>query len=186
MDAWDAIRARRNVRSYQPETVPNEHLQRIAAAGWLAPSASNRQRRDFIIVTDREQIDALATVYIGAQHLRTAPAAIGCVIPKPPDGPVAVMHAADEATPPEVIAALDQFDLGQAVMAMTIAASALGIGTGHSYVQDQPKARAILSVPDDHIVACLLAVGYPADRPLKPVARPDRRPVAEVVHQGSW
>jgi nitroreductase len=53
METWDAISARRNVRSYPPDAVPAEHLTRIAEAGWRAPSASNRQHGDFIVVTDR-------------------------------------------------------------------------------------------------------------------------------------
>jgi nitroreductase len=71
-------------------------------------------------------------------------------------------------------------------MAMAIAATDLGIGTGHSAVGDQEKARAILGVPDDHNVAYLLGVGYPADRPLTPIRKPARRPFDEVVHRGSW
>jgi hypothetical protein len=35
-------------------------------------------------------------------------------------------------------------------------------------------------------VAFLLGVGYPADRPLRPISAPDRRPRAEVIHQGHW
>ena len=81
---------------------------------------------------------------------------------------------------------LDQYDLGQATMAMMIAATDLGIGTGHSAVGDQDKARAILGVPDDHIVAYLLGLGYPADRPLTPISKPNRRPFDEVVHRGHW
>jgi nitroreductase len=53
-------------------------------------------------------------------------------------------------------------------------------------VGDQEKARAILGVPDDHIVSYLLGIGYPADRPLKPILKPDRRPFAEVVRRGRW
>jgi nitroreductase len=80
----------------------------------------------------------------------------------------------------------DQYDVGQATMAMMIEATALGIGTGHSSVGDQDKARAILGVPDDYLVAFMLGVGYPADRPLRPIRNPDRRPFDEVVHRGRW
>jgi nitroreductase len=89
METWDAIRARRNVRAYQDKPIPQADLDRIAEAGWRAPSASNRQHWDFIIVTDRGQL----------------------------------------------------------------AATDLGIGSGHSSVGDQDKARAILGVPGDHLVA---------------------------------
>jgi nitroreductase len=81
---------------------------------------------------------------------------------------------------------IDQYDLGQATVAITIAATGLGIGTGQSSVVDQEKARAILGVPDDHLVALLLGIGYPADRPLTPIRTPDRRPFDEVVHRGHW
>ena len=124
-----------------------------------------------MIVTDPDQLQELSTVWRGARHIASAPAAIALVAPVPPD---------------ERRKLLDQYDLGQATMAMTIAAADLGIGTGHSAVGEQEKARAILGVPDDHIVAYLLGVGYPADRPLTPIRKPNRRPFHEVVHRGHW
>jgi nitroreductase len=171
METWDAIRARRNVRSYAPEAVSGEQLARIAEAGWRAPSASNRQHWDFIIVTDREQLAELATVWQGAGHIAGASAAMVLVVPEPADDRQRM---------------IDQYDLGQATFAMMVAAADLGIGTGHSSVGDQTKARAILGVPDTHIVSFMIGVGYPADRPLRPVARPARRPFDEVVHHGRW
>jgi nitroreductase len=171
METWDAIRARRNVRSYLPDPVADSDLDRIAEAGWRAPSASNRQHWDFVIVTDRGQLQELSTVWQGARHIASAPAAIALIVPEPPD---------------ERTKLIDQYDLGQATTAMTIAATDLGIGTGHSSVGDQEKARAILGVPDDHIVSYLLGIGYPDDRPLKPILKPNRRPFAEVVHRGRW
>jgi nitroreductase len=172
METWDAIRARRNVRSYTPEPVSDSDLDRIAEAGWRAPSASNRQHWDFVIVTDRGQLQELSTVWQGARHIAEAAAAIALIVPEPPD---------------ERTKLIDQYDLGQATTAMTIAATDLGIGTGHSSVGDQEKARAILGVPDGgYIVSYLLGIGYPADRPLKPIVKPNRRPFAEVVHRGRW
>ncbi len=46
------------------------------------------------------------------------------------------------------------------------------------------KARAILGVPDDYLVAYMRGIGYPADRPLRPIRKPNRRPFNEVVHHG--
>jgi nitroreductase len=171
MEAWDAIRARRNVRSYSTDPIPDGDLDRIAEAGWRAPSASNRQHWDFVIVTDRDQLQELSTVWQGARHIAAAPAAIALVVPEPPD---------------ERTKVIDQYDLGQATLAMMIAAADLGIGTGHSSVGDQEKARVILGVPDDHLVSYLLGIGYPADRSLKPILKPTRRPFSEVVHRGRW
>jgi nitroreductase len=171
METWDAIRARRNVRTYQPDAVADSDLDRIAEAGWRAPSARNQQHWDFVIVTDRQQLEDLSTVWQGARHIASAAAAIALVVPAPPDDRTRL---------------IDQYDLGQATMAMTIAATDLGIGTGHSSVGDQDKARAILGVPDGHIVSYLLGIGYPADRPMRPIVNPNRRAFPEVVHRGRW
>ena len=124
-----------------------------------------------MIVTDPTQLKELSTVWRGAGHIAAAAAAIVLVVPVPPDDRRLVT---------------DNYDVGQATMAMMIAATDLGIGTGHSSVGDQEKARAILGVPDDHLVAFMLGVGYPADRPLTPIRKPNRRPFDEVVHRGHW
>jgi nitroreductase len=171
METWDAIRARRNVRTYLQDPVTNADLDRIAEAGWRAPSASNRQHWNFIIVTDRDQLQALSTVWQGARHIAGAAAAIALVLVEP----------ADERTK-----VIDQYDLGQATYAMMLAAADLGIGTGHSSVGEQEKAREILGVPADHYVAYLIGIGYPADRPLKPIVKPNRFPFDEVVRRNHW
>jgi nitroreductase len=171
METWDAITARRNVREYTEQLVSESDLNRIAEAGWRAPSAKNRQAWDFVVVTSKEHLQELSTVWRGAGHIAGAAAAIALVIPEPPD---------------ERRRVTDQYDVGQATMAMMIAATDLGIGTGHSSVGEQDKARAILGVPEGYEVAYLLGVGYPADRPLKPIRKPNRRPFEEVVHQEHW
>ncbi|WP_292981721.1 nitroreductase family protein [Mycobacterium sp.] len=171
METWDAITARRNVREYTEQLVSESDLNRIAEAGWRAPSAKNRQAWDFVVVTNKEHLQELSTVWRGAGHIAGAAAAIALVIPEPPD---------------ERRRVTDQYDVGQATMAMMIAATDLGIGTGHSSVGEQDKARAILGVPEGYEVAYLLGVGYPADRPLKPIRKPNRRPFEEVVHQEHW
>jgi len=65
-------------------------------------------------------------------------------------------------------------------------ATDLGIGSGHSVVTDQDRARALLQFPDEKFCAYLISLGYPADRPLSPIARPNRRSFDEVVHWGRW
>ena len=71
---------------------------------------------------------------------------------------------------------VDQYDMGQATYAIMLAATDLGIGTGHSSVGDQDKARAILGVPDDHFVAYLIGLGYPAGLPWRPSPSPTAAP----------
>ena len=171
METLDAIRSRRNVRSYDRRPLAAEDLNRVLEAGRRSPSASNRQRWDFVLVTEPEQLQQLSTVWVGAAHLAGAQAAIILVLPEPES---------------ERYLTIDQYDLGQATMSMLLAATDLGIGSGHSAVGDQEACRRILGVPADHSCTYMVALGYPADRPLRPILRPDRRPFDEVVHRGHW
>jgi nitroreductase len=171
METWDALRARRNVRQYTHVPIPPADLYHILEAGRRAPSASNRQHWDFVAVTDRAQLVALSGVWQGAKHIAGAAAAVAFVVPEPPD---------------ERTALTDSYDLGQATFAMMLAAADLGIGSGHSGVGDQAAARQVLGVPEGRRVSYLLGLGYPADRPLRPIVSPDRRAFDEVVHRGTW
>jgi nitroreductase len=81
---------------------------------------------------------------------------------------------------------LIQYDLGQVTMSIMLAAADLGIGSAHSAVSDQELARGLLGFPEDRFCAWLLSLGFPADRPLRPIGRPNRRPFEDVVHRGRW
>ena len=172
METWDALRARRNVRKFTAQPVPEEALDRILEAGRRAPSSSNWQPWDFVLVTDRTQLVELAKVCGERRRARRgAAAAISIVAPVPQD---------------DRQSALLQFDLGQATYAMTVAAADLGIGTGHAAAADQEQARAVLGLPEGRFLAFVLSVGYPAYRPLAVIDRLNRRPFDEVVHRGRW
>jgi nitroreductase len=171
METWDAITSRRNVRQFSPRSISPSDLDRILEAGRRTPSASNVQPWDFIVVTDPQVLAELPQVWRGAAHLARGRAAIVLVAP----------DAADPRT-----RELTQYDLGQATMSIMLAAADLGIGTGHSSVDDQDLARRLLGVPDDRVVAWMMALGYPEDRPLAPISKPMRRPFDEVVHRERW
>ena len=172
METWDAIRARRNVRVFEERPLGDADLDRILEAGRRAPSSRNWQPWDFVLVTDREVLPELAKVWRGAAHVADATAVIVSV------GPVL---AVDDHRHNWL-----QYDHGQATMSMALAATDLGIGSSHAAVADQDLARSLLGFPEDRFAVSLLSLGYPADRPLVPLRRPDRRPFDEVVHRGRW
>jgi nitroreductase len=171
METWDAIASRRNVRQFVDRPLPDEALDRILEAGRRAPSSRNTQPWDFIVVTDREQLGELAKVWRGGGHVADSAATVAVIA---------------RATDDPQVRARTQFDIGQAAMAMLIMAADLGVGSGHSAVADQELARNVLGFPEDRYAAYLLDLGYPADRPLKPIVKPDRRPFDDVVHRGRW
>jgi nitroreductase len=171
METWDAIRARRNVRQYSDRPISAEDLDRILEAGRRAPSSRNWQPWDLVVVTDPAQRAELSKVWEFGAYVAGAQAVIAVV---------------GELQREERQRQWQQFDQGQAVMSMMVAAADLGIGSGHSAVGDQELARAVLGLPADRFCNALLPLGYPADRPLKPLRRPNRRPFDEVVHRGRW
>jgi nitroreductase len=171
METWDAIRARRNVRVYTDQPIPGPHLDRILEAGRRSPSSQNTQPWDFVVVTDRAGLQELSKVWPGARHVAGSAATVALVAPIRSE---------------EWQRASVQYDLGQATMSMMLAAADLGIGSGHSAVGDQDLARQLLGYPEDRFCAYLIAFGYPADRPLRPIRKPNRRPFDEVVHRGRW
>ncbi|MFC2038216.1 nitroreductase family protein [Chloroflexota bacterium] len=59
MDVWEAIEKRRTIRQFIGK-VPEPMLRRLIQAGSRAPSASNSQPWEFIIVEDRGIIDVIA------------------------------------------------------------------------------------------------------------------------------
>ena len=171
METWDAVRARRNVRRYADTPIDPAHLDRILDAGRRAPSAFNSQPWDFVVVTGRDELERLSTVWQGAGHVAGSAATIVVVTP--------IQDDADRAR-------WSEFDLGQAMMAMAVVATDLGIASAHALAFDQDRLRDQLGIPATHRGAYLLALGHPTSGRLDPVETLDRRPMDDVVHHGRW
>jgi nitroreductase len=171
METWDAIRARRNVRVYTGQPIEGPALDHILEAGRRSPSSQNTQPWDFVVVTDRAQLQDLSKVWQGARHVANSAATVALVAP---------MRSEESQRAPV------QYDLGQATISMMLAAADQGIGSAHAAVGDQDLARQLLGFPEGRFCAYLIAFGYPADRPLRPIRNPNRRPFDEVVHRGRW
>ena len=171
METWDAIRSRRNVRTYADREIPDDALERILEAAWRTPSSTNQQAWDFVAVTERGHLRELSKVWRYGAHVADSAATIALIAPGSGDA------AARETY---------QYDLGQVTMSIMLAAADQGIGSCHSAVMDQELAHTVLGLPSDRTCEWLISLGYPADRPLAPIERPNRRPFEEVVHRGRW
>lgn len=171
METWDAIRSRRNVRGYEDRAIPEDDLDRILEAARRTPSSMNRQAWDFVVVKDRDRLQELAKAWRYAAHIAESAATIALVVPTSEDR--------DERD-------TFQYDIGQVTMSIMLAATDLGIGSGHASVGDQALVRGVLGLPDDRECAIFVALGYPADRRLEPIAHPNRRVLDDVVHRERW
>jgi nitroreductase len=67
-----------------------------------------------------------------------------------------------------------------------LAAADVGVGSCHAALDDQALARRVLELPDDRFCVGMVSLGYPAERPLAPLADHDRRPFSEVVRRERW
>lgn len=171
METWDAITSRRNVRAYTSDPIPPSHLDQILEAARRSPSANNAQWWDLIAVTHPDHLGKLSQAWQGAGHVARSAATIAVIAP-PGDS--------------DSRRSMIQYDLGQMTMQLMIAAADLGIGAAHAYVEDQDLARELLGFPEDKVCAWLIALGYPADRPLRPIENPKRRAFEDVVHRDGW
>ncbi len=157
MDALEAIRRRRTVRSFTGATIPRSDLETIVDAGRLAASGYNRQPWDFIIVTDRGMIEQLK---VAAAWMEKAGAIVAVVL--------------DPATRYWLE------DGSAAVENMLIAATALGYGAcwleGYTLPLES-QFKALLGVPDDRRLLTLVPIGVPAEWPVK-----DKKPLEQVLH----
>ncbi len=171
METWDAIRSRRNVRQYEGRPIEEADLNQILEAARRTPSSSNEQRWDFVVVRDKDRLQRLSKIWQGARHIPGSAVTIALVGPDP-----------DEPRLRESVA----YDMGQVTMSVMLAAADLGIGTGHSSAHEVEVGREVLELPDDRRVWWLIGLGYPADRPLQPIEKPDRRSLEDLVHDETW
>jgi nitroreductase len=157
MDALEAIRKRRTVRSFTGAAIPRADLETIVDAGRLAASGYNRQPWDFIVITDRGMIEQLK---IAAQWMENAGAIIAVVL--------------DPATKYWLE------DGSAAVQNMLVAATALGYGScwleGYTLPLES-QFKALLGVPDGRRLLTLVPIGVPVEWPAK-----EKKPLEQVLH----
>jgi nitroreductase len=173
VDTLAAIRTKRMVRRFADRPIEPEHVQAILDAGRHAGSSKNSQRWDFIVVEDRQQLEALSKIGPYGGHIAGAAVAVALVTPDPrgPKGSLSVT-----------------WDLGAAAENMMLAAWALGIGSCPATVYEPDLARELLGYPAEMACSYVLSFGYPADP--EDLSRPPkaggRRPLEELVHRGRW
>ena len=170
MDVFEAIRARKSVRSYLDKPVEPELLERLLEAVRLAPSARNDQEWRFVVVSDAEKRRRLATEASTQAFMAEAPVIIAACA----ETDNRVMRCGQLAYPIDVAIAVDH---------LTLAAAALGLGTCWIGSFDPAAARRILGIPGKIQVVELLLLGYPRDP--SPVAK-SRLALGQIVHRESW
>src|SRR5262249_4712662 len=143
-DVWTAIRTKRMVRSFRPGPLPAEAVSRIVDAGRHAGSSKNQQRWDFVVVQDRDRLEALPAVGRFARRAAGAAAAIALVTPDPTKQGASLCLV---------------WDAGLAAENMMLAAWELAIGSCPATVYLQSVARDVLGFPEDRWCGYVLSFG---------------------------
>ncbi len=168
MDAMEAILTRRSIRKYTTEPVSDETVDQLPKAAMSAPTAANEPWH-FVIIRDRDLLDAFTTFHVHANMLKTA--AVGILV------------CADPTV--EVLKGRWVMDCSAATENILIAANALGLGAvwvGIYPVEERIQGvRALLGIPNHIIPLCCVSVGWPGEK--KP---PSNRYRPERVHEGHW
>jgi len=172
MEAIDAIRNVRVIRSYRPQPLTEDEMRALADAARKTGSSKNQQRWDFVTIRDPEALRRLSGTTVYARHLPSAGGAIALVVAAPrPDHARSVL-----------------WDLGRAAQNVILAAWAMGIGSCPITVQDFDLAAEVLGLPPDRQCQYIIALGWPADPAdlTRPPKAGGRKTFEEVVHAERW
>jgi nitroreductase len=193
MDVMEAIRTRRSVRKYRATEVPRETILELLTAASLAPSATNRQPWEFVVV-HRSYLDQLdrtlkeafeqRVASVGADTVRQAIEDLSIPRTNGPDklkalghfyrtlggAPVAVVVCVPREADPWVWKN-SVSDAAAAIENLMLAALAQGLGT--CWLTGPLKSRAdaiasFLEIPKDMEIVAIVALGYPDHQPAMP------------------
>ena len=147
----DPVLARRSIRKYTDEDVSEEDVRYLLEAAMAAPSAGNQQPWHFVVIRERETLDAIAEVHPYAKMLSRAPLALAVFgdpnVEKHPGMWVQDCSAATEN--------------------ILVAATSRGIGTVWIGVlpreERMAEMRELLGVPEEIVPFAFIGVGHPLE-----------------------
>ncbi len=170
-DTLRIIYNRKSVRKFTGELVSREELLELVKAGMAAPSASNCQPWEFIIVTDRKTLDSLGDALPYAKMIYKAGAAIVvCGIPA---------HAHRQFPEYAII------DASLASQNILLAAEALELGAiwtaAYPYPERMESVRTVLHISNDVIPLNVIPIGHPTGEDV-----PKNKYRYEKIHWEEW
>ena len=168
MDVIEAIRARRSIRRFKSEPLPEEHLKKILEAAHQAPSAGNKQPWRFIVVQDPDTKDRLGKIARNQTWISNA-------------GVIIVALAMDKNSP-QVYEKWAERDVMIAVEHMVLSAWSLGYGTCWIGAFTEEEVKDLLDIPKEMTVINLLPIGVPDVSPEKK----SRKPFEEIFHEEKY
>ena len=163
------VRGLRAIRQFQPAAIPQEVVDAILDVARWSGSASNRQHWEFVVIREKQTLQALAKCEGYAHHL--AGAALGIVL----------VMAGNPALVDQ-----ETYDEGRLSERIMLAAEAYGVGSSIGWFKGQGRtdAKTLLGIPQERLVRTVISLGYPDEeaRRARPKVADARKPLAELVH----
>jgi nitroreductase len=144
---------RRSIRSYQDKPVEKEKLEILLKATMAAPSATNSQPWEFVVIDDPDRMQGLRNILPYGKFV--APAAIAvCGSPKVATNPSGRMFWIQDCSAAAENILLGAFELGL---------GACWIGVNPIPIVKQAVAR-YLGLPGGVTPLCMIYLGYPKEQ----------------------
>lgn len=200
---YGVIQARRDIRRFRPDPVPDDVLARVLTAAHAAPSVGHSQPWRFVIVTepatreraawmaDRErlvQADALDPE--AARHL------LDLQLEGIREAPVGLVVACDRRVPARGVLGrgtfqdADLWSCACAIQNLWLAARSEGLGLGWVTLFVPDQLSALLHLPEQLIPLGWLCLGWPDERPPEPglerAGWSKRQPLEDVIVRERW
>jgi F420 biosynthesis protein FbiB-like protein len=177
MNTRDAIAARRSIRRFKADPIPDEALQAILTAGTQAPSGKNRQPWQFVVVQEDKRAEMVRVMREGIAKLKAEGMDIGSAAwtaAVMEEAPVTVFVYNPRGTHPWLARSDEQVwtdvvniqSIGAAIQNMLLAALDLGIGS--LWICDVFYAYGELGdwLGEDSQMIAAVSLGYPAESPV--------------------
>jgi nitroreductase len=165
MNVLEAIRTRRAVRLFAEQPVPDDVIEAILDAGRRSQSSKNTQPWRFVVVQNRDTLQALSRMGDYAGHLAGAAFAV-----------VLIGLREDRS---------NHFDLGQAAALLQLAAWDVGVGSCIATIYTPDKAKELLGIPAEMTCYTAISFGYPSPEHT-PARLGGRKPLQDVVRWEKW
>ena len=150
--ALENIMTRTSVRAYSPDTIGADTVEQLLRAAMAAPSAMNRQPWEFVVITDRAQLDSIAAHEPNIHMAAKAPLAI------------VVCGNLAEAIEGDGRDFWIQ-DVSAATENLLLAAHATGLGAVWCGVYPVASRveyfRSLLGLPEDVVPVACVVIGHP-------------------------
>ena len=167
----ELIKARRSIRIFTPEKLPRAELEELILAGQWAPSGSNAQAWEAVVVDDPALMSRFVAFLPGVS--KTPSAMIWLCLDREREAKRGGKLGLDS---------MGTLDIAMAAQNILLAIEAKGWGGCVIKGFNEKIARLYLKLPEQVTPELMIILGKP-ERPGKVI---DRRPTAEILHWQQW